>query len=307
MDPVTDAERTGGAPAGKRIERILCPVDFSEASVKAYRYAQSIAEHYGAALIVQHVVELWQHPSGYYTVSLELFEQFRSALMVNAQSELKEFMAKSRGIQPECTVQEGVAADEILFLAQERAISLIVLGTHGRRGFDHLMLGSVAERVLRHSSCPVLTVRHTAPDSGTPGATDDPVPIRRILCCVDFSAHSKRSLEYALSAADAYGAEVSVLHVLDKVSNSADVAQETDAAMAKLEEVCPPAASDSSKVHLEVRLGKPYQEILNFASELPADLIVAGVRGCNSLDLEVFGSTTYRVIQLGPDPVLTVP
>lgn len=71
MDPVTDAERTGGAPAGKRIERILCPVDFSEASVKAYRYAQSIAEHYGAALIVQHVVELWQHPSGYYTVSLE--------------------------------------------------------------------------------------------------------------------------------------------------------------------------------------------------------------------------------------------
>ncbi len=133
------------------------------------------------------------------------------------------------------------AADAILFLAETRAISLIVMGTHGRRGFDRLMMGSVTERVLRHASCPVLAARPAAPGSNYPGAPDEPVPIRRILCCVDFSAHSRRALEYALSAADTYSADVTVLHVLDPVSQSADVAQETDAAMANLAKLLPPA------------------------------------------------------------------
>jgi nucleotide-binding universal stress UspA family protein len=114
-------------------------------------------------------------------------------------------------------------------------------------------------------------------------------------------------LDYALSAADAYSAEVTVLHVLDHVSESADVAQETDAAMDNLAKLLPPTAPGSAKTHLEVRLGQPYREILDLATEMKADLIVTGVRGRNSLDLAVFGSTTYRLIQLGPGPVLTVP
>jgi nucleotide-binding universal stress UspA family protein len=307
MDPVKNAETLVGAGTGAPIERILCPVDFSKASVKAYRYAQSIAGRYRATLLVQYVVELWQYPSGDFSFSPEAYEDFRRTLIVNAEKELQQFVNKSGGLQPECIVQESMAADAILSLAQARAISLIVMGTHGRRGFDRLMLGSVTEHVLRHASCPVLTVRETAPDSGTQGATDEPVPIRRILCCVDFSAHSKRALEYALSAAEAYDAEVTVLHVLDHEPDSADVGKETAAAMENLEKLFPPAAPRSTKTHLEVRLGKAYQAILKFASEMQADLVVTGVRGRNSMDLEVFGSTTYRVIQLGPGPVLTVP
>jgi nucleotide-binding universal stress UspA family protein len=307
MDPVKDVETFVGGGTGARIERILCPLDFSEASVKAYRYAQSIAGHYRAKLIVQHVVELWQHPSGDWAVSPDLFENFRQTLISNAEADLQQFVKKSGGLSPECIVQESMAADAILSFARGRAISLIVMGTHGRRGFDRLMLGSVTERVLRHASCPVLTVRRTAPDSGTQAATDEPVPIRRILCCVDFSAHSQRALDYALSAADAYDAEVDVLHVLDNISDSADVGKETAAAMENLEKLFPPAVPRATKTHLDVRLGKAYQEILKFASDVQADLIVTGVWGRNSLDLEVFGSTTYRVIQLSPGPVLTVP
>jgi nucleotide-binding universal stress UspA family protein len=307
MDPVTDVKTLVGGGTGTQIERILCPVDFSEVSLKAYRYAHSIASHYGAALVVQHTIELEQYVSGFYAPSIELFEEFRQALIANARQELQKLAGTSGGIQPECVVQEGMAADAILSLAQQRAISLIVLGTHGRRGFDHLMLGSVAERVLRHASCPVLAVHATAPGSSNQRATDEPVPIRRILCCVDFSAHSRRALEYALSAASAYDAEVTVLHVLDHEPESADVGKETAAAMEDLEKPFPPAAPRSPKTHLEVRLGKAYQEILKFASEMQADLIVTGVRGRNSMDLAVFGSTTYRVIQLGPGPVLTVP
>jgi universal stress protein A len=153
----------------------------------------------------------------------------------------------------------------------------------------------------------VLTVRQAASRSGKQGAADEPVSIRRILCCIDFSAHSRRALEYSLSVAAAYDAEVTLLHVLDGIPDSADVGKETAAAIASMEELFPPDAPRSPKTHLQVRLGKAYKEILQSASEARSDLIVTGVRGRQSLDLAVFGSTTYRVIQLGPGPVLTVP
>lgn len=307
MEPVTDAKTPVGEWAGKRIERILCPFDFSEASVKAYRYAQSIARHDHATLVVEHTVELAEHSCGYYASSAHGFEEFCRLLIANGRQKLQQFLHSSGGIEPECVVEEGMAADAILSLARQRAVSLIVMGTHGRRGFDHLMLGSVTERVLRHASCPVLAVHETAPDSRTPSESDEPAPLRRIVCCVNFSAHSERALEYALSIADAYDAELTGFHALDDVPGYANVGQETAAAMEKLEKLVRAAVLHSAKTHLEVRLGKPYQEILKFASEHQSDLIVTGVRGRHSLSLAVFGSTTYRVIQLGLSPVLTVP
>jgi len=299
MDPVTDAETLADAGAGTRIERILCPVDFSQCSLRAYRDAQSIAGRFRAALVVQHIIELEQYVSALYAPHLELFEECLQTQKANALQDLQQIVSASGDMQPEFIVEEGIPADAILSLARARAMSLIVLGTHGRRGLDHLMLGSVTERVLRYASCPVLAVKQ--------GAPDEPVPIRRIVCCVDFSAHSRRALEYALSAAEAYDGEVSVLHVLDDISDSADIGKETAAAMDKLEKLFPPAAPRSTRTHLEVRLGKAYREILDFAAEIRSDLIVTGVRGRHSLDLTVFGSTTYRVIQLGQAPVLTVP
>ena len=309
MNAVTDVETLVGARPDIRIERILCPIDPSDVSAMAYRYAQSIAAHYHASLIVQKVIEYSQYVSASYTPSMPAFVEFSESLVADGLAALHRFVDGSGGIiQPECIVQAGLsAADAILSLAETRAISLIVMGTHGRRGFDRLMIGSVTERVLRHASCPVLAVRPAAPGSNHPGAPDEPVPIRRILCCVDFAAHSRRALDYALSAADAYSADVTVLHVLDHVSESADVAQETDAAIENLAKLLPPATPGSTKAQLRVCLGKPYRETLDFASEMQADLIVTGVRGRNSLDLAAFGSNTYRVIQLGPGPVLTVP
>jgi len=305
--PVTDVKTLAGGATGARIERILCPVDFSEVSLKAYRYAQSIAGHYRAALVVQHTVELMQYVSALYAPSLELFEEFRQTRLANARQDLQQLTSPSSSIQPEYIVQEGAPAAAILYLAQERAVSLIVLGTHGRRGFDRMMLGSVTERILRHASCPVLTIRRAATDSGKPDKADDPVPIRRILCCIDFSAHSQRASEYALLIAASYQTDVTFLHVLDPEPDSADVGKDTAAAMADFEKTITLAGLTPTRTHLEVRLGKAYQEILKFASEAHSDLIVTGVRGRNAVDLAVFGSTTYRVIQLGNVPVLTVP
>jgi nucleotide-binding universal stress UspA family protein len=307
MDLPCNAKAFVGTGSGTRIERILCAVDFSQFSARAYAYAQSIAGHYRATLVVQHIVELWQHPSVDYCVSPHGYEDFRRKFVADGQNDLQKFVDRSSGIKPERIVQEGVAADAILSLARERAISLIVMGTHGRRGFDHLMLGSVTERVLRNASCPVLVVHQAAPVSSNPTAADDSVRIRRILCCVDFSRHSERAVKYALSLADAYDSEVTVLHVLDAVSDAGDIGTQTARTIENLEKLIPSADRGSKKARFAVRPGKAYIEILQFAAEAQSDMIVTGVRGRHALDLAVFGSTTYRAIQLGLRPVLTVP
>jgi nucleotide-binding universal stress UspA family protein len=292
-----------------RIQRILCPVDFSEVSWKAYRYAQSMAGHYRATLVVQHVIEPGIHPCGFYSSSAPLFEDFCRLLGANGRYDLQQFVSRSGGIRPECIVQGGIAADKILSLARERAISLMVLGTHGRRGFNRLLSGSVTERILRHASCPVFTVRQSAGDSNKPDADakDDSVRIRRILCCVDLSARAGRTMKYALSLAEACHAEVTILHVLENVSGSADIAGETKTAEANLGKLIPPATNSSIVTHLAVRQGNACQGILQFASQTQPDVIVTGVRGHHALELAVFGSFTWRVIQLGPCPVLAVP
>ncbi len=155
MNPVTDVETLVRARPDIRIERILCPVDPSDVSATAYRYAQLIAAHYHASLIVQKVIEYSQYISASYTPSMPVFAEFSESLVADGLAALHRFVDGSGGIvQLECIVQANFsAADAILSLAETRANCLIVIGTHGRRGFDHLILGSVTERVLRHASC----------------------------------------------------------------------------------------------------------------------------------------------------------
>src|SRR6266446_5558913 len=140
------------------IKLILCPIDFSEFSVRAYHHAVSLAEHYQAKLVAQHVVELWRHPSSSFAASAGLYEEFEQALRDSGSKQLQEFVENHTHdeIQPELVVHEGVAADSILSFAQLQKADVIVMGTHGRRGFDRLMLGSVTDRVMRRAPCPVL-------------------------------------------------------------------------------------------------------------------------------------------------------
>jgi len=307
MGPTNQTKSVEGGETAIRIERILCPVDFSDISAKAYRYAQSIACHYHAKLILQHIVELWQYPAGDFAMSPEYYDDFRQWLMTKAQNDLKLFLDKYSSVQPECIVEESTAADAILAVADARDVSLIVMGTHGRRGFDHAMLGSVTERVLRHSCCPVLAVPGKDPDQ-TGKSPAEAVQVKQILCGVDFSSYSERALDHAFSVAQAYGADLTVLHVLDNLGEFYDAGKESAAAVDKLQKLVAQSTLPPERIHLEVRLGKKaYREIVDLAVERHLDLIVTGVLGLNSTSRVVFGSTAYRVIQLYPGPVLTIP
>jgi nucleotide-binding universal stress UspA family protein len=296
-------------PETLKIKLILCPIDFSEFSVSAYQHALSVAEHYQAKLVAQHIVEMWRHPSGDFAASAGVYAEFSQALRESGKEQLQEFVKKHTHdeIQPELLVQVGVAADSILSFAQSQETDVIVMGTHGRRGFDRLMLGSVTDRVMRTAPCPVLAASKPAHGSVAAGKERGHVHhLSRILFCADFSENSDRALKYALSATAEYDAELTLLHVLEGAPSLAKTEEAMAIAAERLDKLIPPEGRKSLKIRAAVRIGKPYPQIIQLAMEAQIDLVIMGVRGRGALDVAVFGSTTYRVMQLGSCPVLAV-
>ncbi len=290
------------------IRRILCPIDFSEFSDTAFRYALSLTQHHRAKLFVQHVLELWRRPDVSF-VPARYYDEFRGLLLHNAEEKLQEFV-KNRthnDIQPERVVELETASDSILAFAEAQKTDLIVIGTHGRRGFDRFMLGSVAERVIRKASCPVLAVRKPLHDFISSGQQQDLVQLSRFLFCTDFSKNSQRALDYAISLTTEYkDAELTLLHVLEDIPVSANIEKAIATATEQLDQLIPLEERKTGRIKTLVRIGKPYQQIIQLASEAQTDIVVMAVRGRSAMDLAVFGSTTHRVLQLGPCPVLVI-
>jgi len=292
------------------IQRILCPIDFSEFSTRAFRHALSLAEHYGASLAALHVVEMWKYPyADYAATDGGDYANLRALLAKGGKEHLQEFVKQHRHerIHPELAICEGRAPDSILSFAQREKVDLIVMGTHGRRGFDRLMLGSATDRVMREASCPVLAVCQPPHDAVAAGEGAHYVHhLNRILICTDFSENSDRALDYAISAAEEYGADLTLMHVVEEAPSPASREDLLATATRQLEKIIPAEKRNGIKVKTAVRMGKPYQRIVEYAREAEIDLVTMGVRGAGALDRAIFGSTTYRVIQVGPCPVLAV-
>lgn len=290
-----------------KIERIVCPTDFSDFSERAFDYGLSLARHYNAELYLLHVVRpvIIGYPE--YAVP-DSVNEFYGELREHAEEQLREFakVHTEGGVRAMVAVEEGVTTESILDFARENSVDMIVMGTHGRRGFQRLTLGSVTERVLRRAGCPVLAVRRPAHDFVQPGSNVEPVQLRKILLCSDFSECSDRAMQYAISLATEYKSELSLLHVVEHVLPPEQREVEDARVVHLMEGKLPQEARSCCTIRTIVRAGKPYEEIVKQAEEDQTDLIVVGVRGRNVLDLALFGSTTHRVLQLGPCPVLAI-
>ncbi len=144
------------------IQTIIHPTDFSERSKYAFRVACSLAKDRGAGLIVLHVVPPPQSV-GYYDMPITppLSPDYREQL----EDQLRQFKSADPELRVECRLEEGFAADEILHVARETKADLIVMGTHGRTGLGRLLMGSVAEQVVRKAPCAVLTVKAPVADT----------------------------------------------------------------------------------------------------------------------------------------------
>lgn len=138
--------------SANQIRSIVVPTDFSPTATRAVEYGADLAQRLGATLTLLHAVE----PLG-----VALPQALAEAQMVGATESLEGMVKElaARGVSADFAVRMGPAARETIDLARERKADLIVMGTHGRSGLSRLLVGSVAESLLRHADCPVLTVR----------------------------------------------------------------------------------------------------------------------------------------------------
>ena len=292
-----------------RITHVLCPVDFSDISQHALDHAAAIAGWYEARLTVLYVF-VTRPTMDLPPFTLEAGD--RDRLM----SDLRRFAAGvPPGVKVDVLLEEGAYVHEEILsqLASTRA-DLLVVGTHGRSGFQRLFLGSVTEKVIRRAAGPTLVVPPRAP-AAAPG---EPVQFRRIVCPVDFSESSLDALTYAIMLAEEADARLTLLHVVEMpralteepMLLARDVARirETEAAEARrrLHALVPEQARTYCTVETAVVEGRAHDEIIRQATEGHADLIVMGVHGRGVVDRLLFGSTAHHVIRAAACPVLVV-
>lgn len=150
--------RFNASPVLLKLKKILIPVDFSECSRKALRYAIPLARQFGARLILLHVVQM----NYAYGESMALDYSLLERQLIDAGAEQLARVARNEieeAIPSETLVRNGGAAREIVAAARELECDLIIISTHGHTGLKHVFLGSTTERVVRHAPCPVLVVR----------------------------------------------------------------------------------------------------------------------------------------------------
>jgi nucleotide-binding universal stress UspA family protein len=302
------------------LHHILCPTDFSDFSRHAFDHALAIATWYKSTITLLHVrpvAPVVAFAAGIGAAPSSLLTAADRDAALAAMRRFAETEAGPSG-KIRFEVAEGSAATEILDRALAKACDLIVMGTHGRSGFERLLLGSVTEKVLRKAACPVLSVPARAADA----VPAPPVLYNRILCAIDFSDCSIAALEYAMSFAADAGARLTAVHVIEIPPETPPDEHETllswphslreYVAMAeadrraRLTELVSQIGYRDGPVDTVLATGKAYREILRVATEQKSELIVVGIHGRSAADLFFMGSTAQHITRQALCPVLTI-
>jgi nucleotide-binding universal stress UspA family protein len=279
------------------VRRILCAVDFSDFSRRALDLAVAIAGRYGADATALYVAAPRTPPD--------------PPALARVRAELDAFVAPTRtpGVCVRTAVEEGSSADTIVRWARQLPGDIVVTGTHGAGGFDAFAMGSVAEQVLRAAPCPVLTVSKPRQEAFPLEAGR----LSEVVCAVDLTEDSRKTLALAESTAQACGAPLTLLHVLEDLQEEPAVARAgLDPADYRARRCANArrrlrAIADGIGVHEKVvKAGHPADEILRFAEDRRAGLIVVGAHGGRIVDFLRLGSTSNEVVRGAGCPVLIV-
>ncbi|MBQ7617512.1 MAG: universal stress protein [Desulfovibrio sp.] len=146
----------------KEIKKILCAVDLSEHSKEVAEYAATLAKKLGASVLVVYTAPSLSQYVGFH-VPPNTIENFVGEIVTGAEQSMQAFVAENfQGLEAKGQVLIGYAAEEILNRAKEEQVDMIIMGTHGRKGIDRILFGSVAEKVVKNARIPVLTIRPSA-------------------------------------------------------------------------------------------------------------------------------------------------
>jgi nucleotide-binding universal stress UspA family protein len=302
--------------------RILVPDDFTEASREALRYARLLGQTGCHELHLLHVVpdarrEPWA--GGVEELDLAaLTEEWVRDAGIRLQGSACELRS---AFDVRTAVRLGTAPEQIVAYASEQHADVIVLGAHRDLRSAEWLRGSVAERVVRKASCPVLTVpgggRDVAPIDEAPVPHDlgPRLAIRSILIPVDFSANADLALRRGLALAREHGATAHVLHVYDppwtrNPGYTAPPAHVTEELRYRAERQLGRdiARHHGLPLHVRpvVRVGDPYVEIVHYAGEIGAGVIVLGTHSRHTIGRQMLGSVAQKVLRRAPCPILTV-
>ncbi len=292
-----------------RIAQILCPVDRSDVSRRAFDYAASLARWRNARLTVLEVIDVTPPAAATGIPELGPVPEGIPQGVRQALTDLAE-PARAAGVQTDVRIEEGRVDEHILENASRLPADLIVMGTHGRSGVERLVLGSVTAKIVRRAACPVLTI--PPGDAGTPSTTA--APFTTVLCPTDFSEASAAAVKLAADLADDAHATLLLLHVVEWPFGHTEGPDPVTAlrlsllgqAERDLAAVVPERQDRTARTETIAVVGNAARQIVATATDRAADLVVMGASGRGALDLAVLGSTTYRVLRDACCPVVTV-
>lgn len=284
-----------------KIKRILFPTDYSAGAAAAFPQAAFLADAHDAELTILNVAGRHLHSYHDMLERHPLEEDELREMAGDARVDVSTLKIK------QVQIEGAIVQERIVEQAKETDQDLIVMGTHGRSGVNRLLMGSVAEDVVRASPCPVLTIRN---------ASDRPLPatVRRILVPVDFSDGSRLAVAHAHELALTYGAQIYLLHVVEEVVYPStygiepvelptnEVIENVESGLARI------AREDIGIEHVvvEARTGYPPTVIETYSEEEDIDLIVLSTHGRTGLDRLLMGSVTERVVRRSSQPVFIV-
>jgi nucleotide-binding universal stress UspA family protein len=292
------------------VNRIVCATDFSAASEAAWHEARLLGKLFDAEIVLVHAMEPPPIVPGEPYIPADIYEEVVVAMRREAEAGFDRLLGSiaGSGLKVRIRQEDGPPAQRILHTVDEESADLLIVGTHGRAGFQRLLLGSVADRLVRQAACPVLT----APP-GLPGGPRR--EIRRICYATDFSPIARAAWSCVAMIANAARAEIDLVHVTMEPVPDRHMSPETIGRMATLlheqgradvDRFLAQSTVPRDRVHVHLPQGVADEQIVRRARVHAADLIVMGTHGWSGVVRWMLGSVAQHVIQTAPCPVLTV-
>lgn len=301
------------------INKILVPVDFSEHSKAALQAAFALKRDFGATVTAMHVFDITELLGMGWTIYGEALEgEAVQRMERDSEKALKQFVEelKAKDSDVHMLIARGKTFIEIIKTAKDEKIDIVVMGTHGRKGIELLLMGSNAEKVVRKAPCSVLTVRSDKDKK------KEIFPVGNILVPTDFSLTSERAMSMAVEIAKKYSSKILLIHVFNdfKIEDALqwtsyvsttkteiEIREDiSNRAYDELDDFIKKFPVGDLKIEPRVIEDHPHRGVIATAEDENIDLIVMGTHGRTGVAHLLMGSTAEKVVRAAPCPVLTV-
>jgi nucleotide-binding universal stress UspA family protein len=282
------------------LKSVIYATDFSLGAHNAGLYAAGVAAYFSATLLVAHAFTLSQ-------AALEV--EVGDKRVSQQRSDLKRLLSVNAGVLGGKSIEtvsillEGDPKDVIPELADKHQPSIIVLGTHGGGRFERGIIGSTAEKILRSTRWPALTV-----GPKVQAVSSKTLPFERILFATDFTPAAANAATYAVTLAEVFGAKIDVLNVIqdESIEHPDRFADLQSRFFDALDRLVPEQAKEFCDPRTYVAVGTALDRILEHIRERSIDLLVLGIRKSSHLGMEMRTSRAFQIIVEAECPVLTI-